>query len=268
MLYTEKFILEIEKRPVIYDVQSEDYGNRMLRAASWNEVGEVMYDSWGHMTQAERDATVKEMVKKWKTVRDNFVREVKMRRRSEMRGSKVKKRKYLFYDQLAFLIPYLKICDTGVSLKAEDEEEDDGAEPQAQHNYPPVRLRAAVAQRRLRGRPRKTPTIDRTFTLVPPPSRDTDRESLTPHSDGSDSDRFGNKAFLLSYLPLMDSLSPHKSLDVRVQITEVFRNAMMTTAPYHVPTAAKHFLEAEDIVGVADPGDHPSRQYDVEVTDT
>lgn len=40
-----------------------------------------------------------------------------------------------------------------------------------------------------------------------------------------DSDKFGNKSFLLSFVPIMDRLPLRTALDVRMKITQAFTNA-------------------------------------------
>jgi hypothetical protein len=49
-------------------------------------------------------------------------------------------------------------------------------------------------------------------------------ESVALQRDERQRDKFGNKSFLLSFLPLMDSLPSELAIEARYKITEVFRN--------------------------------------------
>jgi hypothetical protein len=44
MFDTEKFICEVEARPPLYNVQSNEYSNREVKATCWAEVGGAMYE--------------------------------------------------------------------------------------------------------------------------------------------------------------------------------------------------------------------------------
>ncbi|KAG8278126.1 hypothetical protein J6590_027385 [Homalodisca vitripennis] len=266
MFDTEKFILEVEKRPALYNVHSEEYSDRTLRTKCWDDLGEIMFTNWDKMTPVEREVAGKEMVKKWKSVRDNFVREVKLRRSFEMEGSTVKKRKYLFYDQLAFLVPYIKGVDTAESTerRLSSESSIEAAEEVGANTVKPARGR-----HRRRGRVRDVPAIDRTVAsksvpikvLLPERKQEVQEIQTVQQQNRMDSDRFGNKSFLMSFLPLMDSMTSQKSLDVRIQISEVFRNAMLSSGQYSEPAAAvdqsPHFLEVTDIIQEASESDSP-----------
>lgn len=55
MFDVEKFILAVEKRPPLYDVQSTKYSNKQIKAQCWAEVGEEMYAEWHDLLPAEKD---------------------------------------------------------------------------------------------------------------------------------------------------------------------------------------------------------------------
>ncbi|XP_054281415.1 multiple PDZ domain protein-like [Macrosteles quadrilineatus] len=55
MFDTEKFVLEVEKRPPLYDVQSKEYSNRNVKAQCWMEVGAAVHDNWEEMTPQMKD---------------------------------------------------------------------------------------------------------------------------------------------------------------------------------------------------------------------
>lgn len=46
MFDTERFIAEIQKRPCIWDVNNEEYGNKLRRQGAWVEIAEILYSDW------------------------------------------------------------------------------------------------------------------------------------------------------------------------------------------------------------------------------
>ena len=47
----------------------------------------------------------KELMKKWKTLRDNFVRDYRLQSQTKSGEPASKKKRYIYFDQLLFLIP-------------------------------------------------------------------------------------------------------------------------------------------------------------------
>lgn len=56
-------------------------------------------------------------------------------------------------------------------------------------------------------------------------------DSVPMYSDERNLDKHGNQAFLLSFVPIMDSLPPQLSLQARLKITEVFNDLVSNIPP-------------------------------------
>lgn len=181
-------------------------------------------------------------MKKWKTIRDNFVRELMSLNATEtgLPASK-KKKPYIFFDQLSFLLPHVKgyknngsnITAPNVDPADQDErlESNQVPTPSAIQRTPPS-TSAAERQKR-QERAKKRPAASQVLSSATKNITNIMEESLQLQKSGLESDKFGNKAFLLSFLPTFDNFSPELSFDVRMQITEVFRTAMRRAAnPY------------------------------------
>lgn len=54
-------------------------------------------------------------MKKWKALRDNFVREQRLLKKMATDVAAAKKKKYVYFEQLLFLLPYVKVNDNTVS---------------------------------------------------------------------------------------------------------------------------------------------------------
>ena len=177
-------------------------------------------------------------MKKWKAVRDNFVRDLKQQRNTTTGQPALKKKRYIFFDQLQFLLPIVgdekdtfsnipppesdtvdgaggSVTDVSSALTVHDHEE-------KSNNIENSRsCSGSLTGGKSRGRGNTKDNILLTAT------KDISKilsESVALHREERRSDKFGNKAFLLSFLPLMDSLPSDLSIEARYKITEVFRN--------------------------------------------
>ena len=56
MFDTEGFIAEVEKRPAIYDLHSEEYNDRTAKARAWDEVCEIMVPKWHALSELDKNA--------------------------------------------------------------------------------------------------------------------------------------------------------------------------------------------------------------------
>lgn len=55
MFDTEKFILEVESRPPLYDTKLKEYSNKLVKANCWIEVAKVMHENWDEMSNEDQD---------------------------------------------------------------------------------------------------------------------------------------------------------------------------------------------------------------------
>lgn len=188
-------------------------------------------------------------MKKWKTLRDNFVRELRIIKKNETGAPATKKKKYIFFDQLSFLLPYMKPNEKNVSnipppehiiheQEAEEtvqttnevEVEEDGR-CNDNERVDSVLNSSVVERQKRQERVSKRTNIDRTLTSASKNITSLMQESIAIQrantSSANSVDKSGNKAFLMSLLPAMDSLSPLAAFDVRMKLTEVVRNAIV-----------------------------------------
>ncbi|KAG8277656.1 hypothetical protein J6590_037799 [Homalodisca vitripennis] len=216
MFDTEKFILEVEKRPPLYDVQSKEYSNRNVKAQCWMEVGAAVHDNWEEMTPQMKDEAGKDMMKKWKTLRDNFP--------NDKNVSNIPPLEHIISEQEA--------VETVETTNADDNDRADS-----------VSNSSLVERQKRQERVSKRTNIERTLTSASKNITSLMQESIAIQrantSSANSSDKSGNKAFLMSFLPVMDSLPPLAAFDVRMQLTEVFRNAIMNQTRVQEPVPVR-----------------------------
>lgn len=55
----EKFIIQIEKRPILYEKNLAEFSNKTIKDKLWSEVCEAMVENWGQMKGEEKIKTGK-----------------------------------------------------------------------------------------------------------------------------------------------------------------------------------------------------------------
>ncbi|XP_071450638.1 uncharacterized protein [Hetaerina americana] len=98
-LEMDQLIAEVKRRPVIWNSNLEDYNDRVKKKQAWQEVLKMCTAGWETMSPFTKQEKAKEIQKRWKNVRDHYVRELKIIHEGVVR----KKRKYLYFDRLSFL---------------------------------------------------------------------------------------------------------------------------------------------------------------------
>ncbi|XP_022817861.1 uncharacterized protein LOC111350484 [Spodoptera litura] len=113
----ERLITEIECRPALWDCRVKEYSERLLKRDAWEEVCSVLDPNYDDYTKAEKLNKAAFIQKKWKGIRDAFVRELK---KSNQKGAPTHK-PYTYYDNLSFLKPiYETISNTKMKRDGED----------------------------------------------------------------------------------------------------------------------------------------------------
>lgn len=162
-------------------------------------------------------------------------------------GVPANKKKYVFYDQLSFLLPHVKGSENTASNIAPPEEQtaslnEDGNESEVNRDtVPPENSNqssssSSVKERLQRQeRLKKRSAVGLSLASTSKNLTSIMQESLQIQKAGLESDKFGNKAFLLSFVPTKDNFPPNLAFDVRMQITDVFRNAIERASYTYIP---------------------------------
>ncbi|XP_076047830.1 uncharacterized protein LOC143029186 isoform X2 [Oratosquilla oratoria] len=97
---TDVFIDEVERRPAIWDMTSSDYKDRGAKKRCWEEIVDLFCSS---AETQERKKTSAVLQKKWKNLRDSYVKELrKFRALPSGSGSKAVST-YIYFKRLQFL---------------------------------------------------------------------------------------------------------------------------------------------------------------------
>ncbi|KAM3966673.1 uncharacterized protein ACR2FA_012211 [Aphomia sociella] len=92
----------VQNRPSLWDKSNEDFSNKFRRANEWVAVCKILFPEYDDFDEAKKHEIGNDVVKKWRSVKDNFYRYVKKIKESSASAKKIKK--YHYYNQLLFLM--------------------------------------------------------------------------------------------------------------------------------------------------------------------
>ncbi|RXG51670.1 hypothetical protein Avbf_07392 [Armadillidium vulgare] len=222
MFDVDKFIIFVEQNPPIWDRRTKDYTDRVLRDKCWYLVGENMFDGWMVLTDEAKQEQVKEMKKKWRHIRDSYLKYINQGKHGEPAS---KKKKYVYADALMFL----RQTFVKKNLKNGTEDEDD-ADMQLQQRDEANVIEATNSVMRLiqqrSGAPEIGTPLKKSNTRKSGgyTSQSKLTEKLESSSSKSDQEDDGDKSFLLSLLPYLKKLNEEQKLDFRLYALQFFRD--------------------------------------------
>ncbi|RZF39461.1 hypothetical protein LSTR_LSTR000982 [Laodelphax striatellus] len=103
-LDVREFISEIKNRPAIWDVHNSDYFDRFKKKEAWEELVDIFIPD-EDATDQEKKIFGQHLHRRWKSCRDGYAREVKLRKEdgaADEHGQR-KRPVYIYYKQLSFL---------------------------------------------------------------------------------------------------------------------------------------------------------------------
>ncbi|KAF9415541.1 hypothetical protein HW555_006860 [Spodoptera exigua] len=112
---SQKIIMEVQKRPALYDTTLRN--DRKTKNTLWEEVYQGVFNNWETLSDAEKARKGNTIQKRWKNLRDSFAKELAMQRRKSGQGV-IKKRKYIHFDSMMFLVPSLRQKETSTNTES------------------------------------------------------------------------------------------------------------------------------------------------------
>uniref|UniRef100_A0A2H1WP32 SFRICE_038045 n=1 Tax=Spodoptera frugiperda TaxID=7108 RepID=A0A2H1WP32_SPOFR len=206
----ERLIVEIESRPALWDCRAREYSERLLKRDAWKEVCSALDPNYDDYTKAEKMNTAALIQKKWKGIRDAFVRELK---KSTQKGVPPHK-PYTYYDNLSFLKP---IYEQNPNTKTKKEEEDSsiyGETQEYENDETDDSSSNDMSQT-------AAATKSTTFTSRKRKHEDTFLKLLTEHVKNKKMQSLHNdpdRQFLLSLLPDLKNIDPSVKFELKYEI--------------------------------------------------
>ncbi|XP_072387020.1 uncharacterized protein [Diabrotica undecimpunctata] len=101
-LDVKEFIVEIQQRPVIWDVGCSDYSNREMKKRAWEEIVNIFLDNEDATVHEKRDFE-QQLHRRWKSLRDSYAREMRLQKQTNSGGGPRKRPIYVYFKSLSFL---------------------------------------------------------------------------------------------------------------------------------------------------------------------
>ncbi|KDR20478.1 uncharacterized protein LOC110828962 [Zootermopsis nevadensis] len=210
---SERLISEVEKRPALYNKVMPEYSDKNYKEKQWKEVCEAVLPNWCHLDKKERVTAGNVIQRKWRNIRDNFRKGIQVQKKSTGQGAR-KRRKYVYFDQLLFLLPTLQERSSSGNENETEEDINTG--------------------RQVRGVTNANETNERRQSKR---SKITYEESLLQiikerNRDDIDED----KSFLLSLVPSFKKLSDEQKYIAKVEFLNVLRRVTLPQPQYPFST--------------------------------
>ncbi|XP_050315608.1 uncharacterized protein LOC126750141 [Anthonomus grandis grandis] len=202
---TEKFIILVQNRTCLWDVSDKEYKNRDKKIIAWQEVLKEMYSDQNLSTPEEIRLKGTELQKKWKNIKDRFIKDLKGDSKS---GSAALKKKNLGTES--------NVPKEAVDSPENTEGNEDGSEEATP--APHFNQRAAMPNTISR---KKASFEDKLLTLLE------NRQPPQPLEDDDDLN------FFKSLLPAVKTLNPQQKINLRVEILQVLQRVLNPQPFYH-----------------------------------
>ncbi|XP_045781811.1 uncharacterized protein LOC123878583 [Maniola jurtina] len=94
----------IQEREIIWDKSNVDFKNKNLKTKAWEDISKVLFPDYENFTAERKNKVGNDLIKKWRSVKDNYFRYSKKLKETSKSGSGATKlKKYHLYNQLLFL---------------------------------------------------------------------------------------------------------------------------------------------------------------------
>ncbi|XP_075216123.1 uncharacterized protein LOC142321707 [Lycorma delicatula] len=228
---TDRFILEIQEQPIIWDYRNDAYSNKIEKVRAWDKVCAAFHSCYNELSNLERNEIASQLQRRWKSLRDSFNRELK-KRKSTKSGDDVSLRKqYLYFNQLSFLLPLAEQRASSSAMEdiAEDSFEpkevtppstppkrsklpDDSSEPkEVSLPQPPPKIIKPINEEKLTYNSEKSVSINQELLR-------TDKPTMPMYYDEShDYDRL----FMLSVVGDLKKVSEELKSDAKIEIIQI-----------------------------------------------
>ncbi|CAH1978129.1 unnamed protein product [Acanthoscelides obtectus] len=253
-------IAQVKKYRVLYDSKMA-LTNPQQKKRCWYEVGTTLFgaERWKRYDAREKDALVREIQVKWKSLRDTFTKAL----RKERENPSEYKRRYVYYKDLSFLIPFTT-SRNGLHFRTVPafEEQQNGVSEEEDSKKDIVIYTSEKDSDADDDEDSKqygdedTVPLSEINTLQPVqfihvPNEDTieaEEDDMTQNNnanqqsvkeilervvemqkDDINDDAMGNKKFLLSLLPFMQKVPDDVNLEIRLQLLSVLQTYCSTS---------------------------------------
>ncbi|XP_055638632.1 uncharacterized protein LOC129776800 isoform X1 [Toxorhynchites rutilus septentrionalis] len=194
-------IEEVEQRPALYQKGLKEYSDANFKKKLWDEVCEAVVVGWNRLSAEDKINKGRDVQKKWANLRTCFRRELNAQKNTKPGKTSFMRRKYVYFEQLLFLLPYMENRHTEGNLEEDNSQENvEDDEAGGPSTSTPIR------QRKKRHNVSKHTDLD---------------EILLKPFNETNTDEDVN--FAMSLVPSLQNLTPEEKLDAKIGILNVFK---------------------------------------------
>ncbi|XP_056641520.1 uncharacterized protein LOC130448258 [Diorhabda sublineata] len=157
----ENLIEEVEKKPALYKKSLKEYSDANMKKKLWEEVCEAVVVDWNSLSAEEKTNKGRDVQKKWANLRTCFRRELNAQKNTKSGQAANKRRKYVYFEQLLFLLPCMENRLTEGNLEEENFLSNDEHDDQAGSS-----TSTPIRQRKKRPNVPKQTDVDEAYRLV------------------------------------------------------------------------------------------------------
>ncbi|XP_041982313.1 uncharacterized protein LOC121735535 [Aricia agestis] len=225
-------IQEIRNRPGIYDTSKAEYRNKHLKSKLWEEVCCNIYSApvWTSLTSKEKTKYRNDIQLKWNSLRSCFRRDLSAQKNTPSGSGRKKKRKYIYFDLLLFLLPFTAVENNEPSIEIEQSAESLYITVQNSHTE-------STDFKRPKTQPKsRTNSDDEEYleTLREGNQLNNNLHNSENRTILGDIDE--DESFLRSLLPYVKQFSPDQKLQLRIQLLQTvlnFKNSLSSSEFSH-----------------------------------
>ncbi|KAG8443392.1 hypothetical protein GDO86_011981 [Hymenochirus boettgeri] len=224
-LNTRLLIHEVQQRPALFNKAYPDYADKYKKKILWDEVCEVLIPEWYELNKRERAERTKEVQKRWRSLKDCFRRELTAQRKARKSGSSPCKRKiYIYYDDLLFLLPTMEAKPISGNADTDDSDDESTSGQAASCDIDELSQQSAI------NKAPKCTSGKHAKKLKNVPETMADKETLTIaeslkyiREKNYESDQDEDRLFLLSLVSEFKMIPLHRKTKAKIQILELLQ---------------------------------------------
>ncbi|XP_068117003.1 uncharacterized protein [Hyperolius riggenbachi] len=121
---TEDVIAKVQPHDVLYTKTNKDHKLNQLANQIWSNITKELFEeaglTWNNLSPKLQDTKIQQVKTRWKSIKDNFRRELLEEKKESRSGSAASNRtKYSYTTELAFLRPSMDLDETQDNIPAE-----------------------------------------------------------------------------------------------------------------------------------------------------
>ncbi|KAG8260333.1 hypothetical protein J6590_099264 [Homalodisca vitripennis] len=246
---TELFIEEIKSRRSIWDMECADYKNRVLKRTAWHQLVEIF--SKEGCSEEQKKILGNTLQKRWKSLRDNFARELRKRKTKKSGSGASNSTPYIYFSRLKFVENTVNNKLTTSNLDDHDKEDvtlEEGEADTEDLTMPEKHSDLPVSNKNIKLNP-----ADKHFSDIIQKSI-----AMREQREVAKSNEDDDKLFCLSLYKKLKKIPEHGRIRTKIQLLETLQraqdfysptptNELPRPAQYHLQHQNQHYLPMSNI---------------------